>query len=73
MKTADKKLTVVHANGFPITVTDLPAAINQTGAYKTYAHRKPSQEQQVTDKERQAYWSDLHNKLLKLGDKQPTT
>lgn len=52
-------------NGKTIEVTDLKKAIQQTGWYKEYRH-VPMVE---SDRERQAYWKDLHEKLLLLKSK----
>lgn len=49
-------------NGNWIEVTDLKKGIWQTGWYKEYQHN-PTVE---SDKERQAYWADIHEKLLAL-------
>lgn len=43
-------------NGNWIEVTDLTKAIRQTGWYKDYQHNLPVE----SDKERQAYWADMH-------------
>jgi len=48
-----------------IEVTDLKKAIQQTGWYKEYRH-VPMVE---SDRERQEYWKDLHEKLLLLKSK----
>ena len=49
-------------NGNWIEVTDLKKGIWQTGWYKEYQHNPPVE----SDKERQAYWADIHEKLLAL-------
>lgn len=49
-----------------IEVTDLKKAIQQAGWYKTYQHDPPAE----SDKERQAYWADMHEKLIALKAKQ---
>lgn len=61
MKIRDKK-------GNWIEVTDLKKAIQQTGWYKKYQHNPPAE----SDKERQAYWADMHEKLLALKVNKPT-
>ncbi|WP_134091126.1 3-isopropylmalate dehydratase [Olivibacter sp. XZL3] len=48
-----------------IEVTDLKKAIRQTGWYKEYQHHPPTE----SDRERQAYWSDMHEKLKALKTK----
>lgn len=58
MKVRDK-------NGQCIEVTDLKKAIQQASWYKTYQHNPPVE----SDKERQAYWADMHEKLLALKAK----
>ena len=49
-------------NGNWIEVTDLKKGIWQTGWYKEYQHNPPVE----SDKERQTYWADIHEKLLAL-------
>ncbi|MBZ4190815.1 MULTISPECIES: 3-isopropylmalate dehydratase [Bacteroidota] len=51
-----------------IEVTDLNKAIRQAGWYKTYQHNPPVE----SDKERQAYWADMHEKLKALKTKKFT-
>ena len=51
-------------NGNWIEVTDLKKAIQQTGWYKEYTHNPPVK----SDKERQAYWTDMHKKLIALRE-----
>lgn len=58
MKIRDKK-------GNLITVTDLQEAIEQAAYFKDAHHVPPV----PSDKERQAYWTDMHTKLLKLQTK----
>lgn len=48
-----------------IEVTDLKKAIRQTGWYKEYQHNPPVE----SDKERQAYWADMHGKLIDLKER----
>lgn len=52
-------------NGSWIEVTDLKKAIRQTAWYKEYQHNPPVE----IDKERQMYWSDMHEKLLALKER----
>ncbi len=58
-------MTIIDYYGNPITVTDLGEAIEQAAYFKD-AHHVPSVE---SDKERQAYWTDMYTKLLKLQTK----
>lgn len=51
-----------------IEVTDLNKAIRQAGWYKTYQHDPPAE----SDKERQAYWADMYEKLKALKTKKFT-
>ncbi len=48
-----------------IEVADLKKAIQQTGWYKEYQHNPPAE----SDKERQVYWADMHDKLLALKER----
>ncbi|MDV4043688.1 3-isopropylmalate dehydratase [Elizabethkingia anophelis] len=48
-----------------IEVTDLDKAIKQADSYKEYQHDPPTE----SDRERQAYWSDIHKKLIALKTK----
>ena len=61
------KIQVIDLNGCPITieVTDLKKIIQQTGWYKEYQHDPPTE----SDKERQAYWADMHEKLKAIKEK----
>ena len=52
-------MKIIDKNGNWIEVTDLIKAIQQTGWYKEYLHDTPTE----TDKERQEYWADMHEKL----------
>ncbi len=52
--------------GKEITITDLAGGIKQVRMFKEYKHLNPSPEQIKSDNERQAYWTDLHTKLLQL-------
>lgn len=58
MKIRDKK-------GKWIEVTDLKKAIQQTGWFKEYQHDPPTE----NDKILQAYWADMHEKLLALRER----
>ena len=54
-------MKIIDKKGNWIEVTDLIKAIQQTGWYKEYLHDTPTE----TDKERQEYWADMHEKLKK--------
>ncbi len=49
-----------------ITITDLKAAIEQTALFKGFRHVNAAPLQVACDNERTQYWSDMHQKLLKL-------
>ncbi|ALR29282.1 3-isopropylmalate dehydratase [Chryseobacterium sp. IHB B 17019] len=49
-------------NGFEIEVTNLKEAIKQAKVFKDLHHTPPV----PSDQERQAYWKDFYEKLLKL-------
>lgn len=55
-------MTIIDLNGCFIQVTDLDFAIEQTEYFKDAHHIPPV----PYDKIRQAYWTDMHNKLLDL-------
>lgn len=48
-----------------IEVTDLKKAIRQAGWHKEYYNNPPAE----SDKERQAYWADMHEKLIGLSER----
>lgn len=55
---------IIDIDGKLITVTDLPEAIRQAAAFKEFRHEDPAFAE--TDKRLQAYWHDIHAKLLEL-------
>lgn len=55
-------MEITDLNGKPIEVTDLDKAIEQAENYKDAQHDPPAE----CDKKRQAYWTDVYNKLLEL-------
>lgn len=57
---------ITDLNGLRKEVTDLDKAIEQAEYFKD-AHHVPSVE---SDKERQAYWRDIYEKLLQLKSKE---
>lgn len=54
---------IIDLNGQKIEVTDLIAAIKQTDLFKNYRHEPPDPK---ADKILQAYWKNVHDKLLQL-------
>lgn len=62
-------MQITDLEGKKITVTDLQKAIEQAATYKEYSHVTASPEQVISDKERQLYWTDIHEKLLQLQSK----
>lgn len=59
-------MKVIDLYGKEIDVTDLEKAIEQTDWFKDAHHEPPIE----SDKERQAYWRDMHEKLIKLKEQQ---
>lgn len=57
---------ITDVNGLRKEVTDLDKAIEQAEYFKD-AHHVPPVE---SDKERQAYWRDIYEKLLQLKSKE---
>lgn len=55
-------MKITDLNGFEIEVTDLEGAIEQSELMKEFRHDPP----QVKDGQKQAYWLDLYQQLLKL-------
>ena len=55
-------MKVTDLNGCEIEVTDLDEAIEETEFFKDCHHVPPIE----SDKERQAYWTDMYQKLLEL-------
>jgi len=64
MKAKDIKITDLY--GLDMTITDLGHAIEVAEMFKGFGHADASPEQVVSDNERKAYWTDIHNKLLQL-------
>jgi hypothetical protein len=58
------KMKVTDLNGCPIEVTDLKEAISITAQYKTYRHIDSSFAE--FDKRQNAYWADMHEKLMAI-------
>jgi hypothetical protein len=56
-------MKITDLNGQKIKVTDLIAAIRQAETFKDYHHEPPRPKM---DKRRQAYWTDIYNKLMNL-------
>jgi hypothetical protein len=52
--------------GKEITVTDMDEAIKQTDMFRKYSDLDAPEGQSEFDRERKAYWTDLHEKLLEL-------
>lgn len=61
-------MKIVDLNGFTIEVTDLNRAIKQAENFKDMHHIPPVK----SDKQRQAYWKDLYEKLLTLKSALPS-
>lgn len=57
-------MKITDLNGFEIEVTDLEGAIEQSELMKEFRHAPP----QVQDLQKQAYWLDLYQQLLKLKE-----
>lgn len=55
---------VFDLDGKRVDVTDLKQAIDQANLFKAFTHVDP--EFAELDKRSQAYWSDLHDKLINL-------
>lgn len=55
-------MKVIDLYGREITVTDLGKAIEQTEGFKDSHHDPPVE----SDRERQAYWRDMYEKLVTL-------
>lgn len=58
-------MKITDINGCEITVTDLDQAIEKAEYFKDCEHIPPV----PSDKERQAYWRDMYNKLIALKNK----
>lgn len=61
-------MQVYDLEGKRLTVTDLAKAIEQASMFMNFSHVDPSFAQ--VDKHLQAYWSDLHDKLVALQKEQ---
>jgi len=59
-------LYITDLNGLQIKVTDLNEAIKEAEYFKDAHHVPPVK----SDKERQAYWQDVYQKLLQLKSKE---
>lgn len=59
-------MKITDTTGREITVTNLPAAISEAEFFKDLGYEEQTPEAIAATKERQAYWTDLHNKLLQL-------
>lgn len=60
-------MKIIDLYGNPIEITSLEGALAQTALFKGLEHEgNPNEQQKLSDKERQLYWSDLHAKLLQL-------
>lgn len=55
-------MKITDLYGASIEVTDLNKAIEMTDYFKDAEHIPPV----ASDKERKAYWGDMHSKLLQL-------
>ena len=61
-------MKVTDLNGCQIKVTNLDEAIRITAEYKQYEHINDGFSE--LDKRLNRYWTDMHEKLLKLKSKQ---
>lgn len=61
-------MQITDLKGYPIKVTDLDKAIEQTEFFKDCHHVPPVK----SDKERQAYWGDMYEKLTALKEQLKT-
>ena len=59
-------IQIEDKNGKNIRVTNLTQAIEQADYFRNFAHTNKIFEK--FDKERQAYWQDLYEKLIKMSD-----
>ena len=59
-------IQVEDKNGENIRVTNLTQAIEQADYFRNFSHTEKIFEK--FDKERQAYWQDLYEKLIKISD-----
>ena len=63
-------MTITDLDGKTITVTDLPEAIKQAAMFKGFRHKDRSFKKM--DDRLQAYWTDVHKKLLQLYNQKPS-
>ena len=61
-----KRLTFIDLHGMEIQVVDLDDAIRQADSFRGAHHVPPV----PSDIDRQAYWSDVYQKLLELKRKE---
>lgn len=59
-------MKITDINGLEIEVTDLDGAIQQAGQFRELRHT--DRRLAAFDREREAYWTDLHEKLIILRD-----
>ncbi|KIA82522.1 hypothetical protein OA85_16130 [Flavobacterium sp. AED] len=59
-------MQVADKYGKNITVTNLPEALQQADYFRDFAHTDKAFKR--FDQERQAYWQDLYEKLVKIND-----
>lgn len=59
-------IQVEDKDGKNITVTNLPEAVQQEDYFRHFSHTDIAFEK--FDQERQAYWQDLYEKLVKISD-----
>ncbi|MBG6063311.1 hypothetical protein IWX83_003121 [Flavobacterium sp. CG_9.1] len=59
-------IQVEDKEGKIMTVTNLPEAVQQADYFRNFAHTDKLFEK--FDKERQAYWQDLYEKLVAIND-----
>ncbi len=61
-------MKIIDLNGCPIEITDLNEAIIMAEDRKDYRHVNKGYEN--FDKERNAYWTDVYEKLVKIKEQQ---
>lgn len=59
-------IQVEDKDGKKITVINLPEALQQADYFRDFAHTDKAFKR--FDQERQAYWQDLYEKLVKISD-----
>ena len=57
---------IIDFEGNSIEVNNLDKAIEQADAFRTYSHTDPAFA--AMDKNLQAYWQDVYDKLIKLKE-----